>query len=123
MAETWDLLPDGMVVVSREGTIAKENSQLATMFGYEIGELTGSPIEILLPKRFREAHPGHRASYMGEANKYPMSAKMELVGLRKDGSEVPVDIMLSPSRRDPRIVPDLRIQPSCARRLAVTGHV
>jgi len=51
VAEAWDLLPDGMVLVSREGTIAKENSQLATMFGYEIGELTGSPIEILLPVR------------------------------------------------------------------------
>jgi two-component system, cell cycle response regulator len=88
--------PDGIIVVDREGCIKEANPQIETVFGYACSELLGSPVEILIPERFRLVHTAHRNAYSNQPNMRPMGTGMELYGRRKDGSEFPVDIMLSP---------------------------
>ena len=92
----FEALPDAIVVTNAEGQITSVNSQLEHMFGYGRQELVGQSVEILVPERFRHAHPNHRNSYYSNATVRPMKAGLELYGKRKDGSEFPVDIMLSP---------------------------
>src|ERR1700739_2881791 len=66
------------------------------MFGSSQADLAGQRVELLIPERFRGAHLHHRKSYHAESRLRPMGAGLELFGLRKDGTEFPVDIMLSP---------------------------
>lgn len=91
-----DAAPDAMVIVDPLGRIELVNSQTEAMFGYGRGELLGRPVEVLVPPRFRQQHPAHRTSYTDAARVRPMGAGLELFGLRKDGSEFPVEISLSP---------------------------
>jgi len=91
-----DAAPDAMVIVDPDGRIELVNSQTEVMFGYGRGELLGRPVEVLVPPRFRDQHPGHRRTYAQAARVRPMGAGLELYGLRKDGSEFPVEISLSP---------------------------
>jgi PAS domain S-box-containing protein len=92
----FEFAPDTMVVIDTNGHIARVNAQVEAMFGYEPGELLGKQIEVLLPERFRQKHAGHRVEYNAEPHTRTMGAGLELYGRRKDGSEFPVDIMLSP---------------------------
>lgn len=92
----FDYAPDTMVVVNRAGRIERVNSQVERMFGYSRGELLGQAVEILLPERFRLRHAEHRADYMADPHLRPMGGGLALYGRRKDGSEFPVEIMLSP---------------------------
>lgn len=87
--------PDAVVVSDRQGRILQTNQQTERLFGYETDELIGQPVEILIPERFRSAHPAKRAKYAADPHTRPMGAGLELYGLRKDGTEFAVDIMLS----------------------------
>ncbi|WP_427924895.1 SpoIIE family protein phosphatase [Streptomyces sp. cg40] len=88
--------PDAMVIVDGSGTIRLVNAQTETLFGYRRPELLGHPVEMLIPGRFRAQHGAHRAGYVATRQVRPMGAGLELHGLRKDGSEFPVEISLSP---------------------------
>jgi len=95
-----DAAPDGFVIVSQEGRIALVNVQTEKLFGYERTELLNQPVEILIPERLRGKHRFHRAGFMSQPGLRPMGAGLELYGLRKDGTEFPVEISLSPIQTD-----------------------
>lgn len=88
--------PDAMVIANSDGRIVLVNAQTERLFGYERQELLGSPVEMLVPARYRAAHVQHRSGYMAAAHARPMGAGLELYGVRKDGTEFPVEISLSP---------------------------
>ena len=88
--------PDAILVADDQGRIKEANPQIERLFGYRCSELLGNPVEILIPERSRGVHPAHRSDYVNHPRVRAMGADLELYGRRKDGSEFPVDIMLSP---------------------------
>lgn len=91
-----DSAPDAMVIIDSAGHILFANRQVTALFGHASAELVGGPIEVLLPERFRHRHVDHRRGYTGNVRVRPMGAGLELYGVRKDGTEFPVEISLSP---------------------------
>ena len=88
--------PSAMIMVNQEGQITLANQQAEKTFGYPREELLGRPIEMLVPERLRSGHQGFRHDYLCDPQARPMGVGRELFGRRKDGSEVPVEIGLSP---------------------------
>ncbi len=92
--------PDAMVMVDHNGLMVLVNSQTERLFGYSRQELLGKSVELLIPQRHRTAHAGQRLNFFSHPHVRPMDSGVELYGLRKDASEFPVDISLSPLDTD-----------------------
>jgi PAS domain S-box-containing protein len=88
--------PDAIVVVDAAGRVRYANHQLTALFGYATAEVVGQPVEMLLPEHLHQRHIGHRRHFHGSLRVRPMGAGTELFARRKDGSEFPVEISLSP---------------------------
>ena len=93
-----DSAPDAMIIVDDRGVITIVNGQAEVMFGYTRAELVGQPIESLLPERTRKKHVPFREEFIGDPKLRPMGSNRQLLARRKDGSEFPVEISLSPAR-------------------------
>jgi len=88
--------PSAMIMVNTDGCVTLVNTQTEAVFGYSRQELLGRAVETLIPERFRSHHTDYRLGYLGDARARPMGAERELFGLRKDGTEVPIEIGLTP---------------------------
>ena len=99
-----EAIPDAIVAVNQEGTILQANSQTEHMFAYPREELIGQRIEILVPDRYRKQHVHHRELFTAQPKARRMGPGLDLWGRRRDGSEFPVEISLSPVPTDNGIV-------------------
>lgn len=91
-----DSIAEVALIVDSDGRITDMNRMAEAVFGYEHTELLNQPIEYLMPERFREAHVAQREGYMANPRRMPLGSGRELIGRRRDGSEFPIDISLSP---------------------------
>ena len=91
-----EFAPDAMVIANRNGEIVLVNARTEKLFGYAREELLGQPVEVLIPERFRRRHEQHRTDFAGNPCTRPMGVHPELFGRRKDGSEFPAEVSLSP---------------------------
>ncbi len=91
-----DALGDGLALAGQDGRIVLANRRCAEMFGYRREELTGLPVEALVPAEVRAAHHGYRSGFHRAPQERPMAERSRLAALRKDGATLPVEITLSP---------------------------
>jgi PAS domain S-box-containing protein len=110
--------PDSIVIVNKDGRIVLVNAQTQKLFGYEREELLDQPVEILVPQRFRGAHPGHRTNFFAKPGARAMGAGLELFGQRKDGTEFQVEISLSPLETEEGMLVSSAIRDVTAQKLA-----
>jgi protein-histidine pros-kinase len=106
-AATLDDFPDALITLSPDGQVLTWNVGAETVFGYSAAEAVGRQlddlgehVEVLVPERFRAPHPAHRGSYFDDPHARPMGAGLDLFGLRRDGSEFPAEISLSPMQAE-----------------------
>lgn len=119
-----DFSPDALLCLDRSGTIVMLNEHMATLFGYAEEELLGTQHDFLLPPRFRGAHLRHREQYFSAPDTRHMGAELDIYGLRKNGTEFPVDIRLQPLLLDGEphalaSVRDVTVQRAAKRQRAV----
>lgn len=91
-----EALPDAIVAVDHKGSIVQVNSQALELFGYDPGELIGQKVELLVPESYRSKHKHHRENYADAPKTRRMGAELDLYGRRRNGSEFPVEVSLSP---------------------------
>jgi PAS domain S-box-containing protein len=93
-----DTAPDAIVIVGEDGRIQLVTVQTEALFGYAREELVGQSLDILIPERFRKGHTGHMSRYFASPSARPMGSSLQLYGRRKDGTELPIEVSLSPQR-------------------------
>src|SRR5919109_382608 len=113
-----DSAPDAMVITDQEGRILQVNAQTENLFGYSRQELLSLKVEDLIPDRFKAVHTAHRADYQAAPRRRGMGIGMELYGLRRDGTEFPVEISLSPIQTETGMVVSSSIRDITERRRA-----
>jgi PAS domain S-box-containing protein len=115
--------PNAIVMIGSTGLIEMVNAQTERVFGYSRDELLGKPVEMLVPERYRPNHPGLRTSFFANPVSRPMGAGRDLYGLRKDGSEFPVEIGLNPiATEDGTLVLSAIVDISARKRLEDQVH-
>jgi protein-histidine pros-kinase len=112
-----DSAPDAMIIIDPAGTVLFANNQATALFGFARTEIIGGKIEMLLPERFRHRHVGHRHGYTSNVRVRPMGAGLELYGMRKDGTEFPVEISLSPIAQGDQVMVAAAIRDVTGRKL------
>ena len=100
LSEMLESAPDGMLMTDEGGTILAVNRRIESLFGYDRVELLGRPVEVLLPDHLRNVHQAHRTRYRVEPGVREMGVGLELRARRRDGSEFPVEVSLSPLHDD-----------------------
>jgi len=123
-AVTWAMVessPDGMLLANEHGVLMLVNEQIETLFGYDRGELLGLAVETLLPERHRNTHTAHRTRYRAAARPRAMGGDLALMGRRRNGTEFPVEVSLSPitTTHGLRVVATVR---DITERVAVLSH-
>lgn len=113
--------PDAMIVSEACGIVMYANRQAGVLFGYTPVELIGRTIEILLPERYRATHVAHRSAYTLDPHTRPMGENLELLGLRQDGSEFPLEISLSPIEDGDRVLVAAAIRDASDRQRAASA--
>ncbi|MCW2849734.1 MAG: sensor histidine kinase [Marmoricola sp.] len=108
--------PDGMVIVNRDGAIVLVNAQVEELFGYRRAELVGEQVEILVPDRYSGMHMAFRNGYVSEPRTRPMGMAGDLHARRKDGSEFPIEVTLSPLETDEGLLVSAAIRDISERR-------
>ena len=99
-----DAAPDAMIIIDPAGIICFANRQVSALFGYAHDEIIGQRVEMLMPERFRSRHVGHRERYVDSVRVRPMGVGLDLFGRRRDGTEFPVEISLSPIEDGERVL-------------------
>lgn len=117
-AQLLDAAPDAIVVVGEDGMIDFVNTQTEHLFGHTRGELVGQDLEILIPERLRSGHGAHVTRFLANPAARPMGSRLELFGRRKDGTEIPIEVSLSPVRSESGVTVSAAIRDITARKRA-----
>lgn len=108
--------PDAAVIVGPDGRIVLVNRQTEELFGYARDELIGQEVEMLVPQRFRQRHPEYRGGFFAQPRARPMGLGLELFAMRRDGSEFPVEISLSPIQTERGVLVSAAVRDATERR-------